>query len=109
MKNSAIWVLALSLWCLNSAFAMRCGQKLVEPGNRRSDVIARCGQPDSIETHTKIIGSTLNYPYGTPYLQQYEEVQVEEWIYNFGSSRLQQYLRFENGRLKEVRSLGRGY
>jgi hypothetical protein len=109
MKNSAIWVLVLNLCYLNSVFAMRCGNSLIEPGNRRSDVIARCGEPDSVETHTKIVGSTLNYPYGTLYLQQYEEVLVEEWIYNLGPRRFKQYLRFENGRLKEVKSLGRGY
>ncbi|WP_333874483.1 DUF2845 domain-containing protein [Methylobacter sp.] len=109
MKISATWVLVLSLCCIDAAFAMRCGQKLVEPGYRKSDVIARCGQPDSIETHSKIVGRTMNYPYGTLYLQEYEEVQVEEWIYNFGSLRFKQYLRFENGRLKEIKSLGRGY
>jgi len=42
-------------------------------------------------------------------LQQYEEIQVDEWVYNLGRLRLRQYLRFENGRLKEVKSLGRGY
>jgi hypothetical protein len=37
------------------------------------------------------------------------DIIVEEWVYNFGSSRLQQYLRFENGRLMEIRNLERGY
>ncbi|MEQ1528847.1 MAG: DUF2845 domain-containing protein, partial [Methylococcales bacterium] len=32
----------------------------------------------------------------------------EEWVYNFGRSRLKQHLRFENGVLKEIRNLGRG-
>lgn len=109
MKKSAIWVLILSLCCLNTAFAMRCGRYLVIEGDYKSDVIARCGHPDSIETHTEIVGRTLHFPYRTLDLQHYEEIQVEEWIYNFGSFRFKQYLRFENGVLKEVKSLGKGY
>lgn len=37
------------------------------------------------------------------------DVIIEEWIYNFGSSRIQQSLRFENGKLMDIRNLGRGY
>jgi hypothetical protein len=77
-------------------------------GDHKVDVHARCGAPDSVETHTKIVGSTLHHPHRTLDLQQDEEIQVEEWIYNFGPSRLQQYLRFENGELIEIKSLGRG-
>ncbi|MFI3156013.1 MAG: DUF2845 domain-containing protein [Methylococcaceae bacterium] len=109
MKSTATWVLILGLCCLNTAFAMRCGHNLVDVGDYKNEVLAKCGQPDSVETHTKIVGRTLHYPYRTLDLQQYEEVQVEEWIYNLGSSRFQQYLRFENGELKEVKSLGRGH
>lgn len=109
MKNITLWVLVLNLCCLNTAFAMRCGHNLVSEGDYKHDVIARCGQPDSIETHTEIVGRTLRYPYRTMDIQQYEEIRVEEWIYNLGSLRLQQYLRFENGVLKEVKSLNRGY
>ncbi len=109
MKNSAAWVLVLSLCCFNTAFAMRCGHDLVGVGDRKQDVLDRCGQPDSIDTHTEIIGRTTRFPYRTMDIQEYEEVQVEEWVYNLGSLRLQQYLRFENGVLKEVKSLGRGH
>lgn len=109
MKNITIGVLCLSLCSFNTAYALRCGHQLVEPGYYKGDVLARCGAPDSIETHTEIVGRTLHFPYRTLDIQQYEEIQIEEWIYNFGSLRLQQYLRFENGKLKEIRSLGRGY
>ena len=36
------------------------------------------------------------------------DVAVETWIYNFGSARLMQQLRFENGVLVDVESLDRG-
>ncbi|MGZ5619898.1 MAG: DUF2845 domain-containing protein [Methylobacter sp.] len=109
MKNSAIWVLVLSLCCLDSAFAMRCGHNLVIEGDYKNDVIARCGEPDSIETHTEVVGRTIHFPFRTLDLQEYVEIQVEEWIYNLGPFRFKQYLRFENGVLVEIKSLGRGY
>jgi hypothetical protein len=108
MKNSSAWILALSLCSINAAFALRCGHQLVELGDYKGDVLARCGAPESIATRTKIVGSTLRHPLRTLDLQQYEEIQIEEWVYNFGSLRLQQYLRFENGELTEIKSLGRG-
>lgn len=108
MKNTG-WALFLSLCCFNTAFAMRCGHDLIDVGDHKSEVLALCGPPEAVETHTKIVGSTLHYPNRTLDLQQYEEIQEEEWVYNFGSSHLQQYLRFENGELKEIKSLGRGY
>lgn len=109
MKNNITWVLVLSLCCLNTAYAMRCGHNLVIEGDYKNEVIARCGQPDSIESHTEVVSRTIRFPYRTLDLQEYVEIQVEEWIYNLGPSRFQQYLRFENGILIEVKSLGRGY
>lgn len=46
------------------------------------------------------------FNYGQKHYQEVE-VLVEEWIYNFGSARLRKLLRFENGRLKDIESLGR--
>ncbi len=108
-KSTTTWVLVLSLLTINASAAMRCGHKLVQLGDYKGDVLARCGEPESIENRTKIMGSTLHHPNRTLDIQQYEEIQIEEWVYNFGSSRLQQYLRFENGQLKEINSLGRGH
>jgi len=109
MKNNITWVLALSLCCLNTADAMRCGRNLVIEGDYISEVIARCGEPDSVQTHTEVVSRTIHFPYRTIDTQEFVEIQVEEWIYNLGPSRFQQYLRFENGVLVEVKSLGRGH
>ena len=93
MNNSAAWVLVLSLCSINTAFALRCGHQLVQLGDYKGDVFDRCGAPESVETRTKIVGSTLHHPRRTLDLQQFEEIQIEEWVYNFGSYRLQHYLR----------------
>lgn len=92
----------------------------------KSDVYKKCGAASSVESHIErrstgnIIQSQQYYGtqgnaypnggfgYGQNNTTQVE-ITVEEWIYNFGSSRLQQYLRFENGKLIEIRNLSRGY
>lgn len=49
-----------------------------------------------------------NLSYGQSNVIQ-TEAMAEEWSYNFGSSSIQQSLRFENGKLMEIRNLGCGY
>ncbi|MBT9097014.1 DUF2845 domain-containing protein [Methylovulum psychrotolerans] len=126
MRPSRLLLLFFCLLISQSVFALRCGHELVELGNSKNDVVYKCGDPDSIDTHLERrsvshYSSESNY-FGdgaTVYpntatnigLQQYAEVDVvvEEWVYDFGRRRLQQYLRFENGRLKELKTLDRGH
>lgn len=88
---------------------MRCGRNLVELGDYKYDVYDLCGEPASIEFSTAIVGSRLFHPRHTLELNQYEEIHIEEWIYNFGSTRFQQYLRFENGFLVDIQDLKKGH
>ncbi len=109
-----------------SAFALRCGPYVINEGMYRGEVYGKCGQATSVERHieTRSTGNIIQnqqffgnqgnsfpnsgFGYGQNYTTQVDVV-VEEWIYNFGPSRLQQYLRFENGKLIEIRNLSRGY
>lgn len=104
----AALVLCAMLFTVN-AEAMRCGHQLVKVGDYKGEVLEKCGEPDSVEERTAIRGSRLRHPYGSLEIDQFEEVTIEEWIYNFGPRKLQQYLEFENGQLKVIRDLGRGY
>jgi hypothetical protein len=105
--NSLIFLLSLSF--SSPVFALRCGNSLVDIGDYKYDVYAKCGAPESIDTRTKVIGNKFHYPNRTLDIEQYEEVQVETWIYNFGPIRFQRYLRFENGVLVEIKNLRRGH
>lgn len=87
--------------------SLRCGRNLVNIGDHQNAVYDICGDPESINRRTVVVGETVHFPHRTRDLEEYVEVQVEEWIYNFGSNRFRQYLRFENGILVEIRSLGR--
>ncbi|OAI09527.1 hypothetical protein A1353_04250 [Methylomonas methanica] len=91
------------------AFALRCGHKLVQVGDYKSEVLEKCGEPDSVEQRRAIRGSRLRHPYGALEIDQFEEVLIEEWIYNFGPRKFQQLLEFEDGELKKIRNLSYGY
>ena len=88
---------------------MRCGTHVVEIGDYKTDVYDLCGPPDWIEYSTAVVGSRLFHPGHTLELNQYEEIHIEEWIYNFGPNRFQQYLRFENGFLVDIEDLKKGH
>ncbi|MDO9103499.1 MAG: DUF2845 domain-containing protein [Methylovulum sp.] len=123
MKLLILLFLSLCLCFADAAYALRCGHELVDLGDYKADVIDKCGEPESIETHIERRGGSDfasrsryygngKYPrasgnYGQ---QQYVEIEVvvEEWVYDFGRRKFQQYLRFENGRLKEIKRLDRG-
>jgi len=125
MKRVKFIFLLFSLLFSQAIFALRCGHELVDLGDNKKDVLNKCGEPESIDTHVERRGSS-NFANGSRYFgnksrqhpgasitygqHHYVEVDVlvEEWIYDFGRRRLQQYLRFENGRLKEIKTLGRG-
>jgi hypothetical protein len=102
----------LTLWltlCVTDALAMRCGTRLVRIGDHKLDVLEKCGEPDSVERRMGIRGSRLRHPRGVLEIEQFEQVEIEEWIYNFGPRKFKQLLEFENGELKEIYDVGYGY
>jgi hypothetical protein len=126
MKQTNCWLLLLSLMLSQNAFALRCGSYVINEGMYKGEVYGKCGQPSSIDSHIERRGFSNSvgnqqfyggqriappnsaFSYGQNNFTD-TDVVIEEWIYNFGSSRLQQYLRFENGKLVEIRNLSRGY
>jgi hypothetical protein len=124
MKGVSGIVFALCLLFSNASFALRCAHQVIEPGYTKEDVYDICGDPDSVDSHweRRVLQSQTNGTWygfnggqfprnalnsGQSYVREVD-VLVDEWVYDFGHSRLRQYLRFENGRLVEIRDLGRG-
>ena len=92
------------------AQALRCGNRLVDIGARTTHVLERCGEPVSVDRWTET--RTL-HEYYRLYNRNYEwrepvVIVIEEWLYDFGSTRFQRLLRFENGVLKKIESLRYG-
>lgn len=113
MKRSAL-VLALGLGLLAatpSFAAFRCGTKLVSEGDTRSEVASKCGEPDDVITKKSVFRRPVIWTRGRPYYigEDYMEVHVEAWIYNLGPNKLMRSLRFEDGILAEIETLGHGY
>lgn len=106
MKNLLL-ILCLILTSTD-ALAFRCGRKLVQVGDYKLDVLEKCGEPEWTDRRYGMRASRLRHPYGALELDQYEEVVIDEWIYNFGPRRFKQYLQFENGVLKKIDNLDYG-
>jgi hypothetical protein len=87
--------------------AMRCGHLLVLEGDYVFSVLQKCGPPQYRDERMEYRGIRLK---GKGLEQeQFVPVRVEEWLYNFGPQYFMQLLRFENGRLIEIRNLDYGY
>jgi len=91
---------------------LRCGTKLVQEGDSQYEVKTLCGVPDDVQqrTESRRVQRAVQRPcaHGTGscvvVIDDYVEVVIHEWIYDFGPRRFLQYLTFEGGQLVDVRS-----
>jgi Protein of unknown function (DUF2845) len=92
------------------ADALRCGSRLVTFGDTRAAVRNICGEPTDIQTRSILRRPTYDLNgrviyYGDGYI----EIPVEVWIYNFGPYKLMRQIRFVDGRVDEIETMGYGY
>jgi hypothetical protein len=110
--------LALSLVVLatfvvpGTAFALDCGQRLVEAGDGEAYVRSICGEPESMATRTESRTDFVATPspdgrpiYGSAVTVS---IQIDTWVYDFGSTRFMEELTFANGVLRSSRPLSYG-
>lgn len=118
----ALTIIALVMCLPRSAGAdsLRCGDALVGEGATQAEVAARCGQPSQINRQNNYSEGAAALPPGPPpgtglpglpgvAGRSGSETAAETWIYNFGPDRLMQSIRFENGVVVRIESLGYGY
>jgi hypothetical protein len=96
-----VWFAMLLAAAPAPAFAMRCGSDLVIEGQYMYEVLERCGDPVEQHVRTQYLGTRGGYLVAWPGI-------VEEWIYNFGPTRLQRRLLFQDGQLFQIDTLDRG-
>jgi hypothetical protein len=103
-------LLLLSVSPTTVALGFYCGRSIINEGKSIEYVLEKCGQPSYSQEHTEY--RVLRYTPPAPYPGIVEErvipIIIHEWRYNFGPNRLMRYLRFENGILKAIESIGRG-
>lgn len=103
MKRHVLLVLVLLL-ASPSAFALRCGNNLVNGGQQDFQVRQRCGDPFYTDRYTTVEVLGANGPY-----ERQTEVQFDVWYYNFGPRQLMRELVFRDGMLLREETLGYGY
>lgn len=92
------------------ADGMRCGGRLIRDGDVRAEVKAFCGDPVDVQTRTILRRPSYDFRgrflgYGDGLI----EIPVETWTYNFGPNKLMRRVRFIDGVVDEVETLGYGY
>jgi hypothetical protein len=110
-KAVAVSLFALFAWSgAASSDSFRCGSKLMTDGDSTAKVEALCGTPESIERR-EVLRRPIRWYRGRPYYLSYDfvPIPVEYWTYNLGPNKLMRRLRFEDGLLVEVETLGHGY
>jgi hypothetical protein len=75
-----------------SAYAMHCAGGVITTGDRSSDVLAKCGQPNFRESHQEEVSMRANAS-----MKEKQFITVDEWTYDFGSDRLIQIITIKNG------------
>jgi Protein of unknown function (DUF2845) len=98
----------LVLFCLLTAlaapaYALRCGTRVVDNGDRDFAVRERCGAPFYVDEFTSVSVRGADGP-----LESQVEDVYEAWYYNFGPRRLMVRLLFLNGELQREDTLGYG-
>ena len=93
-----------------AASGFSCGTRVVTEGMEQIEVRAACGEPAQV-SRTSILRRPVVWRHGRPWYvgDDVVPIPVETWIYNFGPTRLMRKLRFEDGVLKDVETLGYGH
>lgn len=95
--------------------SMHCGNDLVSLGDYSIEVLAKCGEPDYVAERViyRVKTITEKHSHARKYAHVQKETHVpvstETWVYNFGPNRFMQEVRFVDGRLERLRTLGRGF
>jgi hypothetical protein len=105
-----IGALFAGLLLAGPAQAFRCGSHIVHEGDPRARVAKICGEPSEV-SHRSIWRRPAVWRYGRPYYVPGGEIEVpvETWIYNLGPNKLMRRIRFEDGIVVEIETLGYGY
>jgi hypothetical protein len=111
--SSALLLLSIGFAGPVQAENLRCGNKLVSPGQTRLEVRAKCGEPGDVVQSTIVRSAEYARRDGLRRafysVEESVVVSVEDWTYNLGPHRLMCRLRFVNGVLETVQTLSYGF
>ena len=99
----------LSFFCAAESFAFRCGSGLVSTGDSKARVLVICGQPTSKATscvNSQVLTTTTKK--GKIKKTKKCGSKADVWHYNCGNDDFIYVLTFENGKLANETTDGRG-
>ncbi len=103
-------VVAAALAAPAHADGLRCGGRLIRDGDPRAQVRAFCGDPADVQTRSILRRPVYNLRGRRVFFgDDVVEIPVEVWTYNFGPNKLMRRVRFVDGVVDEVETLGYGY
>jgi hypothetical protein len=90
------------------ADSLRCGSQIISEGDTIDEVLALCGEP--VEKKRTWITRQPRYYLGNQEVPfpGLEDVPVDLWTYDFGSSRLMRRIRFIAGTVDSIETLEHG-
>jgi hypothetical protein len=114
MISKILYLVCLTIFSsvsVERVYGLRCGNNIIDVGDRKIDVLKKCGEPAiADEWYEEDIFRS------SPEIDRFGEgsrrkvvVHVEEWTYNFGPTRFTYILTFKNGKLVEVRTGDYGF
>ena len=103
-----------------SAFGFRCGRKIVTEDMHEAQVLKACGTPTTSRhlgyatrgTYIpvrRVFSPGVTIEHFPGYGHYTEEVELTEYVYNFGPRKFMRRLIFEGGVLKKIEKIGYGY
>lgn len=110
MRNKPYILIALLILTLTllrpdaHADSFSCKGGIISTGDRKADVMAKCGEPDFRDSHQEEITQRLNTA-----THQRVYMTVEEWTYNLGPSQFMRIVVLQNGTVAEIRTGNYGY
>lgn len=104
------------LTIVSSIQALRCGNSLVSRGDRKIEVILKCGEPFLIEKWDEEIAIYEDAKFRkdetgarTSVVRRRIGSYDEEWTYNFGSNKFLRFLQFRDNKLVRIVDGPRGF
>ena len=108
--RKVLWflILVMALSAEASGRSLRCDGRLVMVGDFEHEVVAKCGDPQQIETYADLPDEWVSRHYDdheerfkAPYLLR-SPINREVWTYQRGPNHLPYYLYFDKGRLTRM-------
>ncbi len=98
------FLICLALVAASPALALRCGNNIVDVGDSKIEVLAKCGEP----TLKEEVGEDITREHDRGESRR-EKRYVEKWTYNFGSTRFIYVITIRDGKVIDISAEDKGF